>query len=187
MKKCFFAIVLCVVAVACQRELSPRPYGYFRIDLPENEYRQLDSVFPFRFHYSQSARVVTPNPDEPFWIDVFYPKFDAKIHCSYERFAKDMFQTHAEESHTLAYKHVVRADAITEQVFVNEEKNVYGILYEFKGNAASQVQFFLTDSVSQFLRGSLYFNSLPNPDSIAPVLEFIRRDVVRLVETTEWK
>lgn len=187
MKKYVFFIVMCCVMAACQRELSPRPYGYFRIDLPSNEYQQLDSVFPFKFHYSLSARVEQPNQKEKGWVDVFYPQFDARIHCSYERFEKSKFQSHAEESHTLAYKHVIRADAITEQVFINEEKNVYGILYEMKGNSASQVQFFLTDSVSQFLRGSLYFNSLPNPDSIAPVLEFIRRDVVQLIETTEWK
>lgn len=180
-------VVLCGVLVACQKELNPRPYGYFRIALPSNEYQQLDSIFPFKFSYSQSAKLLQPNPDEPFWVDVFYPMFDARIHCSYEQFEKSKFQSHAEESHALAYKHVVRADAITEQVFINEEKNMYGILYEFKGNSASQVQFFLTDSVSQFLRGSLYFNSLPNPDSIAPVLEFVRRDVVRLVETAEWK
>ena len=63
---------------------------------------------------------------------------------------------------------------------------MYGILYQIKGNAASQVQFLLTDSVKHFLRGALYFNNRPNKDSIAPVANYITEDIVRLMETAEW-
>jgi gliding motility-associated lipoprotein GldD len=80
----------------------------------------------------------------------------------------------------------VKADAITEQAYLNDENRVYGILYELKGNTASNIQFVLSDSTKHFLRGALYFNVNPNKDSIAPVVDYIREDIIRLVETLEW-
>ena len=92
-----------------------------------------------------------------------------------------------EDAHRLAYKHSVKADAIEEKLWNNPDKEVYGIIYNIKGNAASSVQFFLTDSIRHYLRGSLYFYSQPDKDSLAPVIDFFREDIIHLVETLEWK
>ena len=95
--------------------------------------------------------------------------------------------TAIEDARTLVYKHTIRADAIAEEYFENPEHHVYGVLYEIKGNAASSAQFYVTDSVHNFVRGSLYFNHLPNGDSIAPVNAFITNDMRRLMESLTWK
>jgi len=95
-------------------------------------------------------------------------------------------KTLTEDSRELAYKHTVKAEAIKEKAYNNKDHNIYGIVYQLKGNVASALQFHLTDSTNHFLRGSLYFNTKPNKDSIAPVLDFIEKDVVRLIESTEW-
>jgi gliding motility-associated lipoprotein GldD len=79
------------------------------------------------------------------------------------------------------------ADGIGEKVFENKDKDVYGILYDIKGNTASSIQFVLTDSVKNFFRGALYFDNVPNKDSIAPVVSYLREDIVRLMESFEWK
>jgi gliding motility-associated lipoprotein GldD len=92
-----------------------------------------------------------------------------------------------EDSRKIVYKHSIRADGIGEKVFENEKKNVHGILYDLKGITASSVQFILTDSTRHFIRGALYFNNVPNKDSIAPMVDFIREDIVRLMESLEWK
>ncbi len=92
-----------------------------------------------------------------------------------------------EDSRKLAYKHSIKADAINEKVFVRPEKDVYGILYEIEGNAASSVQFFLTDSVNHYIRGALYFNVKPNKDSLAPVIDFFRDDILYFIDSFEWK
>lgn len=92
-----------------------------------------------------------------------------------------------EDARTMVYKHTVKADAINEKAFINKEKKVYGVLYDIKGNAASSVQFYLTDSVTHFLRGALYFNAEPNKDSLAPAIKFIHQDIERLIETFQWK
>jgi gliding motility-associated lipoprotein GldD len=91
-----------------------------------------------------------------------------------------------EDSRTLAYKHSIKADAINERIFVNPQKKVYGTIYLIDGNAASPVQFYLTDSAQNFLRGALYIREVPNIDSLRPVIDFLTPDVIRLIETTKW-
>ena len=83
--------------------------------------------------------------------------------------------------------HITKADAINEQPFINHENKVFGILYDLKGNTASAVQFYVTDSTRHFLRGSLYFSAEPNADSLAPVIDFFREDIIHLIETLKWK
>ena len=121
------------------------------------------------------------------WINLVYPSINAKIHLSYKRINALTFQQVTEESHSLAYKHTVRADAIQESYYGNDTTRVYGILYEMKGNAASPAQFYVTDSVSNFLRGSLYFNHTPNADSIAPAANYVLQDMIHMIETLRWR
>ncbi len=83
--------------------------------------------------------------------------------------------------------HITRADAINEELIYNTDKRVFGILYDLKGNTATAVQFFVTDSINHFLRGSLYFSSEPNPDSLAPVIDFFRQDIAHMIETLKWE
>ncbi len=182
-----FFLTLFFVA-ACSSPV-PKPYGYFRIDLPEHEYRTFDSVYPpFTFDMSAYAKVLPRNSqnEKEEWVDIVYPNLNGRIHCSYVKLNGD-FQNVSEESRTLVYKHTVRADAIAEQPFENPEERVYGILYEITGNAASPLQFVLTDSVRHFLRGALYFNAPPNADSIAPVSAYVEEDLRQLIETLRWK
>ncbi len=91
-----------------------------------------------------------------------------------------------EDARTMVYKHTVKADAINESRF-RTPYNVSGVYYEIGGNAASSVQFFVTDSTQHYLRGALYFNAQPNKDSLAPVVAFLKDDVVQLINTLHWK
>ncbi len=165
---------------------TPKPMGYFRIDLKDKIYDTVKIDDPIVFEYpSNVARVVQHKGEEEFF-DIVYPQYNARIYCSYKNINGNFYEI-SEDSRKFVYKHVVKADAISEQPYENPEKNMYGILYEIKGNAASQVQFLLTDSVKHFLRGALYFNNRPNKDSIAPVAEYITEDIMRIMETAEWK
>jgi gliding motility-associated lipoprotein GldD len=74
-----------------------------------------------------------------------------------------------------------------EQVYEDPQRGIYGILYELKGNVASPMQFFVTDSTHHFLRGSLYFRTEPNKDSLAPVINFAQKDIRHIIETLNWK
>jgi len=181
----FFSII---IWASCSHVGTPKPRGYYRISFPEHEYDTLDNVYPYNFEKSVYAKIeedLSTNA-EPYWINVTYPKYNGKIHISYKQIHDNLHQV-LEDSRKLAYKHSIKADAIAEKLFLSPEKEVYGILFEIKGDAASSVQFFLTDSIKNFVRGSLYFNSIPNKDSLAPVVKFVKEDIIHLMETFEWK
>jgi gliding motility-associated lipoprotein GldD len=171
----------------CHHTYTPKPEGYLRIDFPDKDYRLFDSACPYSFEYPVYASVV-PDTDkfaEPYWVNIDFPRFDGKIHISYKA-VRNNLDRYTEDSRTLAYKHTIKADAIRETTFEDDSSRVYGILYEIKGNAASSLQFFVTDSTDNFLRGSLYFNVEPNKDSLAPVVAFFKDDIVHLMETVRW-
>jgi len=159
-----------------------------RIDFPEKAYRIYDSVCPYIFEYPLYGKIV-PDAEriaEPCWINIEFPQFGGKIHISYKP-VRNNVNEYIEDCRTLAYKHTIKADAIRETVFSNDTSGVYGLLYEIKGDAASSVQFYVTDSNRHFLRGSLYFNVRPDADSMAPVIDFFLEDIIHLIETCEWK
>jgi len=178
---------MALLIYACGGSTVPKPRGHFRIDFPEKNYTRFDSVCPFTFDYPVYGRIrKEPGLDEFCWFNIEFPGYRGKLHLSYMEIA-DNLRLLTEDAHKLAYKHSVKADAIEEKLWINEEKNVYGIIYLISGDAASSVQFFVTDSLSHYLRGSLYFDAVPNKDSLAPVISFFREDVVHLIETLEWK
>ncbi len=178
-----------LMAFACKPDYSPKPRGYFRIDFPGKEYQEFDSTgFPYEFEYPVYGKIV---PDEskkaaPYWINIEFPRYNGKIHITYKTVENNL-KTMIEDSRTLAYKHTVKADAINEKLYVDKSNKVYGVVYNIKGNTASSVQFFLTDSTRHFLRGSLYFWTEPDKDSLAPVIRFFKKDITQLIETLEWK
>jgi gliding motility-associated lipoprotein GldD len=182
-----FQIIIIVALGSCQKEYTPKPRGYFRIEFPPKAYENLDMDLPYSF---QTAKYSKPSRDGgansgPGWITLSIPEHKADLHISYAEIDGNLSK-YIEESRKLAYGHSIKADAIREQVFINREKQVYGTIYYIEGNAASPIQFFLTDSTSHFLRGALYIREIPNIDSIRPVIEFLRPDIIHLIETTRW-
>ena len=173
---------------SCKKDYTPRPRGYFRISFPVKSYKTLEMSLPYSFQvptYSVTGNDLL-NPDQPDWITIEVPANHAQIHLSYKKINQNL-GTYIEESRTLAYKHSQKASSIEEQIFINPAQKVYGTIYNIRGNAASPMQFYLTDSISHFLRGSLYIKEIPNIDSLQPVIGFLNQDVLRLIETTQWK
>ena len=194
MKKILFLIFILTAVLACNQKHSPKPRGFFRIDFPEKQYHTLNRDFPYQFEIPDYANI-TPdsrNPGKEDWININVPENKAEVHISYYQLqnatkpSRQLLAEFIEETRELAYKHSVKANAIEEQVFMNPGRNVYGTIYRIKGNAASPVQFFLTDSTTHFLRGALYIRATPNIDSLKPVVDFLEEDVIRLIETTYW-
>jgi gliding motility-associated lipoprotein GldD len=174
--------------ISCHQDRTPRPRGYYRIAFPEKNYQSLPMQLPYTFQIPTYSypEADSLNLNQPYWITIQIPANHAQIHISYIKLHQNLAE-HTEFSRTLAYKHTEKATSIDEQVFVNKAKKVYGTLYTIKGDAASPMQFYLTDSVSNFLRGALYIKEVPNADSLSPVINFLSQDVLQLVESTEWK
>lgn len=166
---------------------TPKPSGYMRIDFPEKAFNTYAEKLPYRFDYPVYA-IIKPDSmsnAEPYWINIEFPGYNGKIHVSYKKL-KGNADLYIEDARKMAYKHTFKADAINESIIEDSVLDKYGILYDIAGNTASSVQFFITDNKKHFLRGALYFNAQPNKDSLAPVIEFFRYDVIKFIESLHW-
>jgi len=180
---------LFLILTGCTQDYTPKPRGYFRIDFPEKKYALFDTTFPYSFEYPVYARIVpdTRPSSEPFWMNIDFPDYQARIHVSYKSVNGNL-AGFLEDSRTFVVKHIPKADAINDSLIFRPEDKVYGLVYYIEGaKAASPCQFFVTDSSSGFLRGALYFNVSPNNDSLAPVISFIEEDIRHMLKTFKWK
>jgi gliding motility-associated lipoprotein GldD len=173
----------------CSQDYTPKPRGYFRIDLPEKQYARFDTTFPYSFEYPVYAKIVpdTRKSSEPYWMNIDFPGFNGRLHISYKPVDGNLVQF-LEDARTFVVKHIPKADAIDDSLIYRPGDRVYGLIYYIGGSgAASPCQFFLTDSSTHFLRGALYFNTVPNNDSLAPVIDFIEEDIRHLIATFRWE
>jgi gliding motility-associated lipoprotein GldD len=187
--------LLIVVVCSCRQVTVPKPKGYFRIDFPARRYIIFNGsdihgrYLPLSFEYPAYGKITfqTEFESEPGWFDIDFPGYRARIYLTYKDIKNDL-ENLMDQSYKMDVKnHITKADAINENVISNPEHKVYGILYDLKGSTATAVQFFATDSVKHFFRGSLYFAAEPNPDSLAPSIAFFREDITHMIETLRWK
>ena len=183
-------LLLLVTAVSCgNRNPQPKPRGYFRIDMPEKQYVTLDTMRHYSFEYPTYA-IITPDYyslDEKDWVNVEFPDFKGTIHISYKNVDLNL-SDYVEDVYRMITKHITKATGIRDSVIIDRGRRVYGLVYSLEGEGvASPLQFYLTDSIQHFMRGSVYFNIYPNNDSMQPVIKFISEDVKHLINTLEWK
>jgi len=181
-------LVLLLLSFSCKQSYTPKPAGYLKISYPEKAYHLYDDQEFYQFEIPDYARVeIDSGPrSEEGWINVAVPQLNGKIHLSYKP-VDDHLNALITDCRELVYKHTVKSIGIEETPFIQRDQKRFGMIYDLKGDVASAVQFFITDSTEHFLRGSLYFNCQPNRDSLNPVIEFMREDILHLIETTQWK
>jgi gliding motility-associated lipoprotein GldD len=183
----FVIIVFAIQAWGCKETTIPRPRAYFRIQLPERKFVELPDSFPYKFQVPEDVVIERDyeNNSKANWINLNYPKLNAKIHISYYKIHSNL-QKLLDDTYALTYKHTVKADAIEELAINYPDKKVFGTFYDIEGEAASQLQFFVTDSVENYFRAALYFHCKVNRDSLNPVIEYIKADMVKIYETFKW-
>jgi gliding motility-associated lipoprotein GldD len=186
----FLLLLLLAACGSSNTDYSPKPRGYFRIELPKKGYQTYEGGCPFVFDYPKYAVIEQDKTKgaKPCWLNIQYPQFNGTLHLSYEDIlSKKEFNTLLEDAHTFAFKNTIKASSIDEGRIAYPERKIYGIYYTIEGNAASSAQFFLTDSTKHYLRAALYFNSEPRLDSIKPVLNFVKKDMDVMIRSFKWK
>ena len=186
--------MLVTMVAGCGNTSQPKPRGYYRIDLQEQEYVSLQSpvyasttgTLPYTFDVNKTVSVAPHADGDEHWIDLIYPSLNVQVHCSYKPVEGNLRQL-SDDAQRFVYNHAGKASAIPEQGFDNEDESVYGVMYELVGNTASPCQFYLTDSTRHFFRAAAYFNCIPNQDSLAPVRDYIVEDMRHIVETMRWR
>lgn len=173
-----------LLLLSCTEEARPKPSGELRLEYPQAAYIQYVSPCGFTFEHSKYARI--ENAKNSCWYYVTYPRMKARVFLTYFPINND-FALHVKESEKMVYEHTIKASAIDTKSFNYPERRVFGNFYELKGPTASNLQFYVTDSTRHYVTANLYFNSRPKPDSLAPAVEYIRKDLQHMIDTFEWK
>jgi gliding motility-associated lipoprotein GldD len=178
-----FAVIFSLLFLGgCKDEVLPKPKAQLRLEYPKGESKVVQTE-NYSFQYNSLAKVKDLKRSS-FTLD--YPSIKGAIYLTYKPVQNNLIDL-LSDAQKLSYEHVAKADNILEQKFINEDARVFGMFYEVKGNAASQAQFYATDSTEHFLTGSLYFYAKPNYDSIYPAAAYLQNDVRRILETLQWQ
>ncbi|HMB64698.1 MAG TPA: gliding motility lipoprotein GldD [Eudoraea sp.] len=177
----WFIILLLFLFFACKEEVLPKPRALLRLDYPAGSGDLLETDH-FQFERNSLARI---KKKDKMSLTLDYPNLKGSIFITYKKVENNLDRLLA-DAQKLSYEHVVKADDIQDYLVVDNEDKVYGMIYEVSGDAASQAQFYVTDSTRHFLTGSLYFYARPNYDSIYPAAVYIQKDIRRIVETLKW-
>nr|WP_188558032.1 gliding motility lipoprotein GldD [Hymenobacter glacieicola] len=184
-------LALLALAAGCTStpDFTPKPKGYNRIDLPPHAYQQLGPGHPYRFEYSRYAKILRDSSylAQPHWINVYYPSLQANVQVTYASLTgkPQLYSKLLEDARKLTSKHEIKATAIDENVL----KTPHGMrvsVFELQGEVPSQFQFYTTDSTKHFFRGALYFRTATANDSLAPVIEYVKQDIVRMLNTLQF-
>ena len=178
--------------IACNSDYTPKPRGYYRIEFPQHVYQAFNRPeFPYSFEYPVYGNIIRDTaffgdkPENPFWINIDFPRFHARIYVSYKE-VNGNYDKLREDAYKMTYKHTYKASSI-EDSLISTPLGVHGIFFNVGGNAATAKQFFVSDSTKHFLRGALYFDTTPNSDSLSIVNTFLQEDMYRLINTLRWK
>lgn len=188
------SILFCFIFCSCDQNgiVLPKPRSYPKIEWPDKNYVNFDESYcAFKFQYPEYAEVkkdeyfFEEKPTDECWFDIKLAPFNGALHCSYISLEnRTHFDKMVNDAFTMVGKHNIKADFRDD--FPIENGDVSGMLFELEGDVASKLQFYLTDSTDHFFRASLYFNSKVNTDSIAPIYNFVKGDVLKMIETFRW-
>ncbi|MGY0391496.1 gliding motility lipoprotein GldD [Bizionia sp. KMM 8389] len=186
-------VSIILLIVACKDDVLPKPAANLRLEYPTATYKKFDAGFPFTFDKNELATEITARAltqdSGSYGIDIKYPMLKGTVYLTYKPIGNNTqrLTTLLKDAQGFTQEHTVKADEIVEQIYENKARKVYGMFYEVGGNAASQSQFYVTDSINHFLTGSLYFYAKPNFDSILPAAKYLQKDIQQIMESVQWK
>ncbi|MCB0466149.1 MAG: gliding motility lipoprotein GldD [Aequorivita sp.] len=172
------------ILASCEDDVLVKPSAMLRLDYPKPEYKTVETGCPYNFSMNENATIVSK---KKCGTNIYYPNMKATLYLTYQNIHNNNLDSLLQDAQKLAYDHTIKANSIPEQPFINPDKNVYGMFYMINGNAATQAEFYVTDSINHFLNGALYFNAKPNFDSIYPAVVYLREDIRKLMETITWE
>jgi len=186
-----FLLVLIACCISCGNDPIPKPKAFLRLEYPVQQYVQIKSDLPFTFEKNKFAKDVSnikvSADQKTYGFEIRYPSLKGTIYMTYKEVINNNLEPYLIDAQNITQKHSQRADEIIEQPFIDPINKVYGMFYEIGGNAASQSQFYVTDSITHFIIGSLYFYAKPNYDSILPAANYLKKDIQHIMETIRWK
>ena len=178
-----FSILLCT----CSDSNLPKQTAFLRIDFPEPKYLAFkETNHLFDFYYNASAvEIKTKNSKQ---LSLLYPKINFSIDLSIQKLNKPKdLEDNFSDFYLLLDTHSKKSNGVFVREYEDLNKRIFSQIYEISGGVASPIQFYITDSTSNFIKGSLNLNFKSNYDSIFPSIQYVKKDVLILVESLNWR
>lgn len=170
-----------------KEDFQPKPKAQLALTYEKATYEYFSiEDCPYQFEINSTTRIKKPKSNKACWVNIYYPNQKATIFITYNTISNNL-EKYLTDAQKLPLQHTIKADQIEANLYENKQKSTYGTFYEVEGDAASQAQFYVTDSVQHFLTGSIYFEAKPNYDSILPAADYIKKDIRHIMETLSWK
>jgi len=178
---------------------TPKPRIYPKIEYPERKNISFKKDFcdfsfehPDYMMFEQDTVFINRSAPNSCWFNLKLPSLNGTLHFTYTNLNKcdtlsNCLHKVYNDAYQMAHEHVSKANSLEDFIISNPEKNVYGVLFNIEGHVASPFQIVMTDSINHALRAALYFNSRPEADSMAPVIEFVKADIMGILNSFEWK
>ncbi len=179
-----FLFSTAIIFISCEDDVVVKPAAKLRLDYPNPEYKTVNTGCGYNFSMNTNANLQKKKNCD---ANINYPNMKATIYLTYQDIRNSNLDSLLQDAQKLAYDHTIKANSIPEQPFINPDNKVYGMFYMINGNAATQAEFYVTDSINHFLNGALYFEAKPNFDSIYPAVVYLREDIRKLMETIRWE
>lgn len=185
----FIFLITSIFFISCDDDVStPKPRGFFRLEIKDTTFQSLTGSYPYAFEYSKASFVDSIEPRGENWINLIYPELNSIFFITYKVVDDTNLNYLIDDSRIIVYKQIAKADDILESSIIDTSSHIYGKIYEAVGNdAACPFQFWVTDREKHFFRGSLYLNNVPQNDSLAPIIDYLKKDMMHLIETFAWK
>ncbi|MBT8262417.1 MAG: gliding motility lipoprotein GldD [Bacteroidia bacterium] len=179
-----FLLVVLIGFVSCKDDVIVKPSAMMRLEYPDPVYKLIEPDCPYGFEKNDQASLQLK---KNCWMNLEYPEMKATVYLTYQQIRNNNLDSLLRDAQKLTYDHTIKAQSILEQPRVDSVNKVYGMFYMINGDAATQSQFYVTDSLKHFITGSLYFESKPKFDSLYPAVVYLREDIRRIMETVYWR
>ena len=180
----YCCLLICLSLLACNKNHKPKPKGYNHINFPEQSYVPI--TIKNKYSFEKNIQTSIEQNDSYGWLNLLYKNYDAKILITHKYIEKENdLISFVNESYKLTEKHNKKASSIKE-THIKTKNDLNAVIIDLKGEVPTQFQFITTDSVNHFLRGALYFQVATKNDSLAPIIEYIKKDMIHILNTLEW-
>ncbi len=179
-------LLLIMLSVSCTQKQKniPKPPTYLRVELPAKTYETYRDDCGYEFlspNYFKVGSVAPNNCNR----DIVFTGLNGALHLSVIEMDTNL-SAYVDYAIDKVDEHKIKATAIHDYTIQSEDGTFGGTLFELQGNVASPFQFYTTDSLNHFIGGVVYFNTRPNYDSIRPVLDFVKEDLEKFMESIRW-
>lgn len=179
------AIAILLVLTGCRREerAVPRPVAFPRIEAPAGRYVEADSL-PLHFEINTSASTERNEQDGTVWLTITYPDYfpGTAIYCTFTPVTDESVEeVIANRTERMALNSGGADSEITQ---LTSDGGLDCTMTVTRAGSATPVQFIAADN-GIVVSGAMYINVDAGfaPDSIAPVVEAVSRDMLHSLKT----